>query len=103
MRILLKVNLPVDRANQMAKDGTLSSTIKAILDEQKPEAAYFLDDLGMRTGFLFLNLADSSDIPRVTEPWMLAFDAGIELHPVMAPQDLEAAGHHIESAVQKYA
>jgi hypothetical protein len=48
MRFLLKVNIPADGGNAAARAGKLGSTIKAILDEQKPEAAYFTDDRGQR-------------------------------------------------------
>ena len=41
MRILLKVNIPVEPGNAAAKSGKLSSTIQTILAEQKPEAVYF--------------------------------------------------------------
>ena len=102
MRVMLKVNLPVERANQMVKEGRLSSTIKSILDELKPESAYFTTDKGMRTGYLFFDISRSSEIPKVAEPWFLAFDAGLEIVPVMAPEDLEAAGPYFEPAVKKY-
>ncbi|HEX3601549.1 MAG TPA: hypothetical protein VHU84_15465 [Lacipirellulaceae bacterium] len=103
MRILLKVSIPVEAGNAAAKSGKLGSTIQSILEEQKPEAVYFLDDKGQRTGYLFLDLADASQIPAVAEPWMLAFNAAIELHPVMVPADLAKAGPRIEAAVKKYA
>ena len=102
MRVLLKVSIPVEAGNAAVKAGKLGSTIQSILDEQKPEAVYFLDDKGQRTGYLFLDLADASQIPAVAEPWMLAFNAAIELHPVMVPADLAKAGSVIEKAVKKY-
>jgi hypothetical protein len=39
---------------------------------------------------------------RFAEPWFLAFNAGIEIHPVMLPDDLAKAGDAIEKAVKKY-
>jgi hypothetical protein len=103
MRILLKVNIPVEPGNAAAKSGKLSSTIQTILAEQKPEAVYFSDDKGQRTGYLFLELKDASQIPAICEPWMLSFNAGIELHPVMVPADLAKAAPAIKKAVKKYA
>ena len=103
MRILLKVNIPVDRGNAAAKAGALGKTIQSILDEQKPEAVYFGEEGGMRTGYLFLNLADASEIPKVCEPWFLAFNAGLTIRPVMKPEDLAKAGPYIDQAVKKYA
>jgi hypothetical protein len=103
MRFLLKVNIPVESGNAAAKAGKLGAIIQSILTELKPEAAYFTDDKGQRTGFLFLDLQDASQIPAIAEPWFLAFNAGIEIHPVMVPDDLARATPAIERAVKKYA
>jgi hypothetical protein len=102
MRILLKVNIPVESGNAAAKAGKLGSTIQSILADLKPTAAYFTDDKGQRTGYLFLDLAEASQIPAICEPWLQAFDAAIELHPVMVPDDLAKAGPAIKKAVKKY-
>lgn len=56
----------------------------------------------IRTGFLFLEMQDASQIPAIAEPWFLAFNASIEIHPVMVPGDLAKAGSAIEAAVKKY-
>ena len=102
MRFLVKVNIPVDAGNASAKAGKLGTTIQSILADLKPEAAYFTDDNGQRTAFLFLEMKDASQIPAVAEPWFLAFNASIEIHPVMVPDDLSKAGSAIEAAVKKY-
>jgi hypothetical protein len=47
-------------------------------------------------------MQDASQIPAVAEPWLLAFNASIEIHPVMGPQDLARAGSAIEAAAKKY-
>src|SRR5581483_8066472 len=103
MRFMLKVNIPVESGNAAAKAGKLGTTIQTILAELKPEAVYFTDNNGQRTGYLFLDLQDASQIPAIAEPWFLAFNASIELHPVMIPDDLAKAGSAIEKAVKKYA
>jgi len=102
MRFLLKVNIPVEAGNVAAKAGKLGDTIQSILGDLKPEAAYFTDDNGQRTGFLFLEMEDTSQIPAIAEPWFLAFNAAIEFHPVMRPEDLAKASGAIEKAVGKY-
>ena len=102
MRFLLKVNIPVESGNAAAKAGKLGATLQAILVDLKPEAVYFTDNNGQRTAFIFLDMQDASQIPANAEPWMLAFNASIEIHPVMIPDDLAKAGSAIENAVKKY-
>ena len=103
MRFLLKVNIPVEIGNAVAKAGKLGTTIQSILSEMKPEAAYFTDNNGQRTGFIVFEMQDASQIPAIAEPWFLAFNASVELHAVMVPADLAKAGGAIEKAVKKYA
>jgi hypothetical protein len=103
MRFLVKVNIPVEAGNEAAKAGKLGETIQSILADLKPEAVYFTDDNGQRTAFLFLEMQDASQIPAIAEPWFLAFNASIEIHPVMVPDDLSRAGNAIDAVAQKYA
>jgi hypothetical protein len=103
MRFLLKVNIPVESGNAAAKAGKLGATIQSILADLRPEAVYFTDNDGQRAGFIFLDMQDASQIPAVAEPWFVAFNASIEIHPVMIPDDLARAGDAIENAVKKYA
>jgi len=68
----------------------------------KPETAYFTDDHGKRTAYVFFELRDASQIPAVAEPWFLAFNAHVEFHPVMVAKDLAKAGSGIEQAARRY-
>ena len=100
---MMKVSMAVEAANAAARNGSLGSTIQSILADLKPEAAYFTDWDGKRTGFLFFDMQDASQIPAIAEPWFLSFSASVEIHPVMTPADLGKAGPGIEAAVKKYA
>ena len=102
MRFMLKVRIPVDAGNAAARAGKLGETIQSILADLKPEKVYFTDDKGQRTAFIFLDMEDASQIPAIAEPWFLAFNAKIEIHPVMTPEDLTKAAPAIERAVRKY-
>jgi len=62
-----------------------------------------MDSNGQRTAYIFLDMQDASQIPAIAEPWFLAFNASVEIHPVMVPEDLAKAGGAIENAVKKYA
>src|SRR5215831_3678038 len=102
MRCLLKVSIPVAEGNAAMADGSLNKTIESILTDVKPEAAYFAEDDGNRTGFIFLDVKDPSQIPSIAEPWFLAFNAQVEFHPAMSVDDLKKAGPGIERAVKNY-
>ena len=92
MRFLLHISLPVDKFNQAVRDGTVGEKMRRILEETKPEAAYFCAKDGKRGGFLVVNMSDASEIPRFAEPWFLLFDATVEFLPTMTPQDLQRSG-----------
>ena len=85
-----------------SSDGSMTETIGAILDDLKPEAAYFLASSGKRTTLLIVNMEDASQIPARAEPFFLAFHAALEIVPVMLPDDLKKAGPAIGQAVKKY-
>lgn len=103
MRMLMKVSLPIAEGNAAVADGSLASTLGSILNDLKPEAAYFAEDNGARTAFIVVNMADSSQIPAFAEPFFLAFNAQVEFHPAMNLEDLQKAAPGIESAARKYA
>ena len=102
MRCLLKVSIPVETGNAAMADGSLNKTIESILTEVKPESAYFLEEHGLRTGFIFLDVIEPSQIPAIAEPWFLAFNAQVEFHPAMTVDDLKKAAPGIERAVKNH-
>ena len=102
MRFILKIEFSVEAGNAGIKDGSLAKTIQSILDDLKPEAAYFLALDGKRSALIVIDIEDAAQIPAVAEPWFLAFNASVEFLPAMTADDLMRAGPAIEDAVGKY-
>ena len=92
MRMLIHVKLPHEPFNTAVRNGSVGDTIQRILTEIKPEAVYFTEYEGRRGAILVVNVADSSKIPSLAEPWFLSFNADVEFHAAMNPEDLEKAG-----------
>ncbi|GAC1366992.1 MAG: hypothetical protein NVSMB3_15650 [Acidobacteriaceae bacterium] len=92
MRFLVIVKFALDVFNAAERDGSVGEKIQKILAEQKPEAVYFTELGGERSAVLVVDLAEASEIPRIAEPWFLRFNAKLEMHPVMTPEDLGKAG-----------
>ena len=92
MRTLLNVKIPHQTFNAAVRDGTIGAKLNAILEAMKPEAVYFTEQCGQRTAILIVDLPEPSKIPALAEPWFLTFQADVQFHCVMTPDDLKKAG-----------
>ncbi len=103
MRMLLRAVIPTEPANAAVRKGTLQSTLKKILADLKPEAAYFVaTDTGERCAVVVFDMKESSELPKVAEPWFLAFNAQVTVRPVMTPEDLAAAEPGFKRAINEF-
>ncbi len=91
MRMLLNVRIPHEEFNKAVKDGSAPNKLRRILEDTKPEAVYFTEQNGQRGAILIIDVADPSKIPSFCEPWFLVFNADVEFHIVMMPDDLQKA------------
>jgi hypothetical protein len=89
MHMMLKFKVPVEKGNQAFTDGSLASTIQSLIEELKPEAAYFSPDEGERSGFMVFDMTDAAQIPKIAEPLFKNLHAEIEFRPVMNADDLK--------------
>jgi hypothetical protein len=102
MRFLMKVSMETEASNKSVIDGTLGEKLNRIMGELKPEVAYFTTEAGKRTGFIFLDMPEAYMMPKLAEPFFLAFDAGVDWYPVMSPEDLAKAGPDLERVAKEY-
>jgi DNA primase len=100
MRMMLQVVMPIETANAAIRAGQFAPFVQKVLADLKPEAAFFTETNGTRSGYIFFDMKDASQLPAIAEPWFLALNATISVRPAMSPQDLGgAAGAAIEAAV----
>ncbi len=103
MRVMLSFRIDPEKGDALIKEGRIGETMESILEELKPEAAYFTDVEGTRGGYLVVNMDDASQIPAMTEPLLLGLGATVQMHPVMTPEDIRgAAGESLQQMGQKY-
>ncbi len=91
MRMMLRWTVPVEKGNETIRDGSLAATMQSLLEELKPEAAYFWPENGERAGMMVFDMADTTQIPQIAEPLFMNLDAAVEFLPVMNADDLKTA------------
>ena len=102
MRFMVKVIWDLEKGNELARKGNLGKIAQSILEEIKPEAAYFVAEEGNRSAILFVNMDDASQMAAIAEPWFLAVNATVQFQPVMKMEDLQKAGASIEKAARQF-
>lgn len=88
MRVMLRAHMDTAATNEGIKAGTLPQVIKGLMEQVKPEAAYFGLHEGVRSCWMVFDLQDSSHIPALVEELLLQFNAEVEVAPVMNAEDL---------------
>lgn len=89
MRMLLKVQMPVEKGNAAFKSGALQRTIQSTVATLEPEAAYFYPEDGKRTALMVFDMKGSWQLPATVEPLFQNLGASVHLTPVMNAEDLQ--------------
>jgi hypothetical protein len=101
--MMLHVVMPVETANAAIRAGEFAPFVQKVLGDLKPEAAFFTESEGNRSGYIFFDMNDQSQLPAIAEPWFLAFNATLTVKPAMNAQDLGGpAGAAIAAAVKAH-
>lgn len=99
MRMILKATIPVEAGNDAIRSGRLGAVMERILGDLKPEASYFYAENGRRHAMIVFDLKETSDIPRVAEPFFLEFNAEVDIQPCMTAEDLRLAMSKVSQVV----
>jgi Domain of unknown function (DUF3303) len=91
MRTMLRWTVPVEKGNDAIKDGSLEKSIVTLMEQLKPEAAYFMPSEGKRAGMIVFDMTDPAQIPQIAEPLFMGLNAAVEFFPVMNGDDLKRA------------
>jgi hypothetical protein len=102
MRFLVKATIPLEAGNDMVRDPEFQSRMAEVMGDLKPEAAYFTIGDGQRTMYLIVNMNDASEMVRIAEPLWLAFEADVDVVPVMLQEDLQKATSTFQDLIEKY-
>lgn len=90
MRVLMRVEIPVEAGNKGITDGTLPKTVSAFVEKFRPEASYFVAQHGKRGAFFFFDLKDPASMPAAAEPFFLGLNASVEICPVMNLEEMKS-------------
>jgi hypothetical protein len=89
MRMMLKVQVPVEDGNNATKNRYMQSIIEETMQRIQPEAIYFFIEDGMRSAIAVFDMKDSSDMPAIAEPIFIALNADVQFTPVMTLDDFK--------------
>ncbi len=100
MRILLNVEMPHEPFNTLVREGTVQNKLSQILEELRPETAYFTEHDGHRGALLVVDIDEMAQVPKLAEPFFLTFNAHVHFQVCMTPDDFGKA--NIDALGQKW-
>jgi hypothetical protein len=88
MRTMLRVHIDATKGSEATKSGAMQKAIAGFSEKFKPEATYFTEVNGERSGFFVFDMKGSHQMPEIAEAF---FDIGSQVHitPCMTPDDLQ--------------
>jgi hypothetical protein len=102
MRIMIKFRFPVDAGNSAVRSGKVEKVFQQIVEDLKPEAAYFFPEGGERAGLFVVAMQESSQVAEIAERFFFGLNASIEMVPVMAAEDLQKGLSGVPGIIQRY-
>lgn len=102
MRMMLKFRFDAESGNEILRSGRINTLLQQIMEDLKPEAAYFYAEEGQRAGHFIINAQESVDVVRVCEPFWFGLNADVELIPVMSGDDMQNGLGALQGIIQRY-
>ena len=90
MRMLLKAQMDTEKSSQALQEGKMQPELERIMNQLRPEAAYFYGEDGKRAALFIFDMEDPSQLPELTEPFFTTAGASVYVTPVMNADDLQA-------------
>ncbi|WP_236241369.1 hypothetical protein [Streptomyces sp. CC228A] len=88
MRMMLRARMDTALGNEAVRSGQVEGMLRRMMEELRPEAAYFVAEEGRRAAILVFDMQDPSQVPAVCEPLFLTVGAEVTLQPCMDMDDL---------------
>jgi hypothetical protein len=89
MRMMLTAVADTGAGNEALRNGSMVKAIEQMMQQLQPEAAYFVgSEDGRRSCVVVFDMADSSQIPVISEPLFQTGLARVTLTPCMNFDDL---------------
>ena len=102
MRVMTKFTFPVEAGNAAIRTGKVEKVFQQIIEDLKPEAAYFHAVDGDRGGFFIVDMQESAQIAGIAERLFFGLNAKIELVPVMSADDLRKGLSGVQETIRRY-
>ena len=103
MRFMIQFTIPTQYGNEVVRSGKIDKVFKKLLEDLKPEAAYFYPADGLRAGCLFIQSDDPGLCVAVGERLWFGLQAQVKITPVMNGEDLGKGLSQIAKVIENYA
>ena len=102
MRMMLKFSFDAEEGNEILRSGRINNLLQQIMEDLKPEAAYFYAENGQRSGHFIIDSQDSADLVRACEPFWFGLKADVALVPVMNGEDMQRGLGTLSGIIERY-
>lgn len=103
MRMMANFNFSVAPGSDLIRSGKLNTSFERLMEDLKPEAAYFFTNRdGDRSGLVFFDLPESSNILNVVESFAFGLGARVTLTPVMSAEDIQKGFESLPAVIERF-